>query len=212
MLLRPLFGTAFLLDDELADDDFGGAETLVISSASSKTALATAFLISRRDGAPSCVGLTSPSRVGFVEGTDVYSRVVSYDDIGAIGERIRRLPRLLGRRRVREAVHGHYGDDLVRDTLIGVTHWDQMGDGAGLPGAEPIFFFAPTRAAKRPRTGAATASVEQMADAWDPFVEWAATGSASARRPGLEPLETAYLRAARRQRGSQPTGTRGLPA
>ena len=36
MLLRPLFGTSFLLDDELADESCSGAETLVISSASSQ--------------------------------------------------------------------------------------------------------------------------------------------------------------------------------
>ena len=45
MLLRPLFMTAFLLDDLIADNDCFGARTVVLSSASSKTALSLAFLL-----------------------------------------------------------------------------------------------------------------------------------------------------------------------
>jgi hypothetical protein len=61
MLLQPLFGTAFLLEDQLAEADFDGAETIVISSASSKTALATAFLLRRRS---TLIGMTHWERLG----------------------------------------------------------------------------------------------------------------------------------------------------
>ena len=50
MLYRPLFFTAFLIDDFLADNDFFGATTIVLASASSKTAFGTAHLLSKRDG------------------------------------------------------------------------------------------------------------------------------------------------------------------
>ena len=50
MLLRPLFLTSYLIDDFLADAGFFGAEAIVISSASSKTASALAFLLSLREG------------------------------------------------------------------------------------------------------------------------------------------------------------------
>ena len=192
MLLRPLFGTAFLLDDELADGDFGGAETIVVSSASSKTALATAFLISRRDG-PEVVGLTSPSRVGFVEGTGAYARVLSYDDIAELGEGPAAYLEFSGNAEVRGAVHRHFEDDLKISTLIGATHWEQMGGGGELPGPTPAFFFAPTRAAKRTEDWGGAGLRERMAAAWTPFVEWTADWLQIGSSEGLEPLEQAYL-------------------
>ena len=54
----PLFFTSFLIDDFLADEDFFGASTIVISSASAKTAIIAAYLLARREGIAT-VGLTS---------------------------------------------------------------------------------------------------------------------------------------------------------
>lgn len=192
MLLRPLFGTAFLLDDELAEDDFGGAQAVVVSSASSKAALATAFLISRRDG-PEVIGLTSPSRVAFVEGTGAYARVIPYDDLGALPDGSATYLEFSGNAEVRGAVHRHYGDRLARSTLIGVTHWQRMGGGDELPGPAPSFFFAPDRAAKRTSDWGGTALRDRMAAAWSPFVEWTGGWLRISRTEGLEPLERAYL-------------------
>ncbi|MBC7731795.1 MAG: DUF2855 family protein, partial [Bacteriovorax sp.] len=47
-LLRPLFITSWLIDDFLADNDFFGADTVLLSSASSKTAYGTAFQLAQR--------------------------------------------------------------------------------------------------------------------------------------------------------------------
>jgi hypothetical protein len=44
-LLRPLFVTSFLLDDWLGEHDSFGAKVIVVSSASSKTALALGHLL-----------------------------------------------------------------------------------------------------------------------------------------------------------------------
>jgi hypothetical protein len=49
-LLRPLFITSWLIDDFFADNDFFGASTLLLSSASSKTAYGTAFQLAQRPG------------------------------------------------------------------------------------------------------------------------------------------------------------------
>src|SRR3954452_15260351 len=56
VLYRPLFMTSFVLADFLSDNAFFGADTAVISSASSKTSYGAAFLL---DGIRR-VGLTSP--------------------------------------------------------------------------------------------------------------------------------------------------------
>ena len=191
MLLRPLFATSFLLDDELADDNFSGAETIVLSSSSSKTALAAAFLIARREG-PKLVGLTSPSRVGFVEGTDIYSRVIPYDEIDSLGDGPAAYLDFSGDATVRKAIHEHFGDDLVSDTAIGVTHWDQMGDAAGLPGPTPSFFFAPDRAAKRTADWGGEGLRARLAEAWNPFVDWTGGWLRVTHGAGPEALEKAY--------------------
>ena len=51
MLLYPLFFTSFLIDDFLLDNNGFGAEQIVVSSASSKTAIGVAHLAKQR-GAP----------------------------------------------------------------------------------------------------------------------------------------------------------------
>jgi hypothetical protein len=75
MLLRPLFFTSFLIDDQLADEGLAATGPVLLSSASSKTAIAAAFLLSRREGAR-VVGLTSPRNAEFVEGLGIYERTV----------------------------------------------------------------------------------------------------------------------------------------
>ena len=61
ILYRPLFFTSFMLADMLADNGWFGADVLVLSSASSKTAYGTAFLL--RGKTPQLVGLTSAGHV-----------------------------------------------------------------------------------------------------------------------------------------------------
>jgi hypothetical protein len=60
---------------------YEGAHTVVVSSASSKTAYCLAFLLKQR-GVP-VVGLTSTSNVDFVGSLNVYDQVVLYDQIAS---------------------------------------------------------------------------------------------------------------------------------
>ena len=83
MLVRGLFFTSFLIDDQLADEGSLDRGPILISSASAKTAIAAAYLLSRRDGAE-VVGLTSPRNAEFVEGLGIYDRTVTYDAIGSL--------------------------------------------------------------------------------------------------------------------------------
>ena len=78
-LLRPLFVTSFLIDDFLGDNDFFGARTIVVSSASSKTAYGLAFCLARRRGdarAPTTIGLTSTRNADFTRSLGCYDRTV----------------------------------------------------------------------------------------------------------------------------------------
>ena len=192
LLLEPLFGTAFLLDDELGDEGLDELASVILSSASSKTALATAFLLSRREG-PEIVGLTSPSRVDFVAGTGAYDRVLPYGDAGSLGGGPAAYLEFSGNADVRASVHRHFGDRLLRSTLIGATHRERIGGGGELPGPEPVFFFAPDRVAKRTADWGGAGLRERIATAWGPFVAWTDGWLEIRRSKGLEALESAYL-------------------
>ena len=81
MLLRPLFFASFLVHDLLAERAGTGADTIAITSASSKTAIGLAHLLStHKFGRCHIIGLTSERNLDFARGTGVYDRVVAYDD------------------------------------------------------------------------------------------------------------------------------------
>jgi Protein of unknown function (DUF2855) len=193
MLLRPLFFTSFLIDDQLADEGLVDRGPIVVSSASSKTAIAAAFLLARRQEAE-LIGLTSPSNAGFVEGLGIYDRVVPYAEIESLERGPATFVDVAGDGEVRQAVHSHYGDDLVHSMAVGVTHWEELGGGAGeLPGPTPTFFFAPDRVVKRSTDWGRAGLESRVADAWAPFCGWMGDWLQVVRGEGFEALRGAYL-------------------
>jgi hypothetical protein len=193
MLLRPLFFTSFLIDDQLADDGLVERGPVVVSSASSKTAIAAAFLLARRDGVE-LVGLTSPGNAEFVEGLGIYGRTVPYDEIESLDRGPATFVDVAGDGAVRRAVHERLGDDLVHSMAVGLSHWDRLDAGGGgeLPGPAPVFFFAPDRVTKRSRDWGPATLEQRVAAAWHPFCEWIAPRLQIRRGEGFEGLEAAY--------------------
>jgi Protein of unknown function (DUF2855) len=177
-VLKPLFTTAYLLDDFLAEQGFFGARQLLLSSASSKTAYATAFCLMQRRGsagAPAVIGLTSPAHREFAAGLACYDRVALYDEVAALDPSIPSLyVDFAGHAGLRRAVHEHFGAALAYSASIGGTHWTALGGGAGLPGPRPVLFFAPAQAKKRsapPPDGWGTAGLQQRLTAtWAAFL------------------------------------------
>jgi NADPH:quinone reductase-like Zn-dependent oxidoreductase len=193
MLLRPLFFTSYLLDDFLADGGLLGEGSVVISSASSKTASALAFLLARR-GAGEVIGLTSPRGADFTRSLGVYGRVVPYEEITSLPDGKAVYVDISGDAAVRAAVHRHFGSQLVHSAVVGATHHDQMGDVPGdLPGARPALFFAPDRVAKRSREWGREGLEQRLAEAWDPYVEWTGGWLRVEHGRGGEALQRAYL-------------------
>lgn len=193
MLLRPLFFTSFLIDDQLADEDLATRGPIVIASASSKTAIAAAFMLAQRDGVE-LIGLTSPRNTGFVEGLGVYDRTVSYDAIETLERAPATFVDVAGDGDVRHAVHSHFGDELVHSMAVGMTHWEEMGTGGGeLPGPQPTFFFAPTRVSKRAEDWGPAGLESRVADAWPPFCEWTGGWLETVPGQGFDALRSAYL-------------------
>ncbi|MHC6647046.1 DUF2855 family protein [Alteromonas sp. HB246098] len=171
---RPLYMTSFVLDDYVAEKAKG--ETLLLSSASSKTALGTAQLLkdqkSARNASYQVVGLTSQSNVDMVKASDCYDAVYSYDDLSALtnvssdsrywlldfaanGTLINNLSELLG-------------DSLSEVTLIGATDWKaEEKPNPKLLNAE--IFFAPARVKLRQEQWGHEAFLAKYTGAWQRF-------------------------------------------
>ena len=174
-LLRPLFSTSFLIDDFLADNGFFGARTVILSSASSKTAYGTAFCLAQRRGtadAVTVIGLTSPGNLAFTRSLGCYDTVISYDDVpAALPEEPAVYVDISGDGALRAAIHGRLADNLAYSCAVGATHWDQMSGGDGLPGPQPVLFFAPAQAAKRATDWGPALLQERISAAWTQFME-----------------------------------------
>ncbi|WP_088978849.1 DUF2855 family protein [Micromonospora coxensis] len=163
ILFRPLFFTSFMLADRVVDDDFHGAASVVLSSASSKTAYATAFLL--RGRGPRLVGLTSPGNREFTRSLGCYDEVVGYDEIDLLD----RVPTahldLSGEPATRAALRRRLGDRLVRDVAVGLTSRIPNADAAG------EVFFAPVQMRKRRQDWGADELDRRFTEAWRRFAE-----------------------------------------
>jgi hypothetical protein len=186
VLFRPLFLTSFLLADQLQDTP----GTVVLSSASSKTAYGAAFLL--RGAGRQVVGLTSPGNLAFTQSLGCYDRVLVYDEVTSLPQEPTAYVDLAGSSAVRQALHEHLADRLALDLVVGVTHQD--GGSAGrLPGPRPTVFFAPDRLRQRTEDWGRTGLDERFAQAWGSFVPvvegWVDVTTGS----GPQALEAAYL-------------------
>ena len=193
LLLRPLFLTSYLIDDFLDEADFFGADTVVLSSASSKTAGALAFQLSLRERAL-VVGLTSTRSTEFARTLCVYDHVLAYDQLDSLPPGRVVYVDMAGDAALRSAVHGHYRDELAHSAVVGATHYDRMGEvPEALPGPRPTFFFAPDRIVKRAADWGADGLERRMADAWHPYVQWAGGWLDVIHGHGPEAVQSAYL-------------------
>ena len=173
-LLRPLFITSFLIDDFLADNAFFGARTVVLSSASSKTAYGTAFCLARRRGSETAVkviGLTSANNAAFTASLGCYDAVLTYDAVGALPTDAPAVyVDFSGSAAVRADVHSHLGAALAYSCSVGGTHWSDLGSGKGLPGPRPVLFFAPAQVKKRNADWGTSGLQQEIATAWAAFM------------------------------------------
>ena len=193
ILLRPLFITSFLIDDFLEGAGHLDAGAVVISSASSKTSLAAAYLLAERE-AVELIGLTSPGNAGFTEKVGIYDRVITYDSLSELPSGPAIYVDVSGDGAVRKAVHEHYGDELVHSAIVGATHWDRMAAGGGeeLPGPKPTFFFAPDRISARSKDWGREGLDARIAEAWRRYLPSTDAWLEVVHGRGPEAVESAY--------------------
>ena len=180
-LLRPLFTTAWLIDDFMAVNQFFGAQAAgndsdgpsnkgvaFLSSASSKTAYSTAFGLKQRGGIE-VVGLTSPVNMAFCESLGCYHRVLTYDQLDAVpADQACVYVDFAGNGALRLAIHTRF-TKLKYSCSIGGTHVAQLAGARDLPGPRATLFFAPDQAKKRAAEWGPDVFRTRMTQAWFAF-------------------------------------------
>mgnify|MGYP000860316355 CR=1 FL=1 len=175
-LLRPLFTTSWLIDDFLADNAFFGCAgdaahpgVMLLSSASSKTAYGTAFMLAQRTGIR-VVGLTSPANLAFCESLGCYQQVLGYEALDTLAADTPCIYiDFAGNAGLRSAVHHRFAQ-LAYSCAIGGTHVEQLGGARDLPGPKASLFFAPAQIKKRRTEWGAQVLAERLLQAWQSFL------------------------------------------
>ncbi|MGB3455148.1 MAG: DUF2855 family protein [Litorimonas sp.] len=191
-VLRPLFLTSFLIDDFLAANDFFGAERVVLTSASSKTALGTAFCLKQRAGVD-IVGLTSARNTAFVEQTGYYGEVATYEMIEGLDKVPTVIVDMAGNGALLSRLYAHLRDKVVYGCAVGKSHYE--GDAAPRPeeGAPMKMFFAPDYAKSRIGEWGMADFQQRLSERWIPFLDDAAGWMSVADQPGgADAMMTTY--------------------
>ena len=196
MLYRPLFTTAFVLDDFLDDNSFYGAEKIILSSASSKTSFGLAYLLNKNRNVQ-VVGLTSKNNKPFVTGLGLYDEVTTYDEITSMDASAKVVfVDMAGNRQVLESLHHHFNDNMMYSCGVGITHRGSRDgqDPSTLPGAKPAMFFAPNQIQKRYQDWGAEKFQSELATAWDGFLTNVDNWVSIVESAGSDALQKTYKR------------------
>ena len=150
MVLWPLYATSFCLYDWLLDNDWHGAGQVILPSASSKTAIGTAYAIRTDANAPRLIGVTSPRNEAAVTALGLYDEVVLYDDIETgVPQAPSVIVDMSGSGEVLGRLHKHLGEDMRFTSNVGVTHYSDAGMGTDFIRERSEMFFAPGHIQKR---------------------------------------------------------------
>ncbi len=149
-IVQPLFMTSFLIEHKFRSEQWFGADNLIITSASSKTAMGLAYRVKSDSPDVRRIGLTSADNVEFTIDTGLYDQVISYDDAfgehGIDAEENSVSVDFAGNTTLLSQIHDHLGDNLKFSSLIGMTHVGKNGPRDAISGVQAVFFFAPAAA------------------------------------------------------------------
>ncbi len=149
-IIKPLFATSFLIYHYLKENQFFESKQIVLTSASSKTALALAFMLKQNQANDDkkIIGLTSNGNVDFVESSGYYDSVLGYD---ACNEKITQTSTTIvdfaGNSNLLQAISDTLEENLKNVTLVGLTDWQSAKSFKKIPNSS--FFFAPTHIQNR---------------------------------------------------------------
>lgn len=150
-IFRPLFSTSFLLEDFLFDHQNFGSNHIVLTSASSKTALALAFLMQERTKESlenlQVIGITSSGNIDFVKGTNYFQEVKDYHTIFDLPLKDAIIIDFAGNKEFLVKLKKAWNDKIKYICLVGLSQWDQVSNIEDDSGGK--VFFAPAQLKKR---------------------------------------------------------------
>ncbi len=195
MIFGPLFKTGFLIEAMFRREHWFGAQTLLMTSASSKTSMSLASVAKDLSPTITRIGLTSAQHAAFVESTGLYDRVIAYDDVASLPQGKSICVDFAGNAALLHAIHERLGDALAYSCRVGATHVSALaGDAsATMPGPEPIFFFAPDHAAITVQALGPKAFAEAVSASWHRFMDVVDRTVTIEERSGLAAAADTYL-------------------
>jgi hypothetical protein len=193
-LLRPLFMLSFLVDDYLSENAFYGARSVMLSSASSKTAFGLAHLLHALRKEVRVIGLASAANADFVQSLGCYDDVVTYDAVITLpSDASVAFVDMAGNSALRATLHRHFGDGMKYSGRIGLTHRSSSPDEEELPGAKPSWFFAPDQIRKRAREWGPGGIDTRFGAAWSGFAPMLERWLTVIEGRGTEAVKQVYL-------------------
>ena len=197
MIYGPLFKTGFIIDYFMRSQNWFGAEQVIMTSASSKTAMGMASVAKQNSPNVKRIGLTSAGNVKFVESTGLYDQVLTYDTIGTLPIQPSVTVDFAGNADVLSKLHHHFESTLAYSCLVGATHIEarsSMGGGAGdLPGPKPTLFFAPDHFVSFFKEHGPAQGGMMVAKTWHAFLDAVEGAVEIETHKGLEAARTTYL-------------------
>ncbi|MEE4339855.1 DUF2855 family protein [Erythrobacter sp.] len=196
MIFGPLFRTGFLIADFMKRENWFGAGQVLLTSASSKTAMALASVAKANSPAIRRVGLTSKGNVDFVRATGLYDDVVAYDELEQMEKRASVVVDFAGNASLLGRVHDHFSDALEYSCLVGATHKEArstFGGGEAMTGPKPQLFFAPDHMIAFARDHGREEASRLVAEAWRTFLGEVAGTVEIDRREGLSAAREVWL-------------------
>jgi Protein of unknown function (DUF2855) len=188
MIFGPLFRTGFLIEYFLRGEGWFGAEQLVVTSASSKTAMGLASVARQSSPGVKRIGLTSRGNVDFVTASGLYDEVAAYDDLERVPVLRSVSVDFAGNAQLLARIHRHFDAALAHSALVGMTHIEArstFGSSVALPGPKPVLFFAPDHAVAFFKSHGPEEGGKLVAAAWHEFLKAADGTVAIERHKGL---------------------------
>ncbi len=193
MIFAPLFKTGFLIEDFMRRNDWFGAQSLIMTSASSKTSLGLASCAKNLSPGIKRIGLTSPANMAFTLATGLYDEVVAYGDIDDLPITTSVIVDFAGNSSVLHKVHNLYASNLKYSCLVGATHVGERSGGVrDITGPTPILFFAPTHAVSAIKDAGIDMFNAAVAIQWRSFLDATADTMTIDIRSGINCASVAF--------------------
>ncbi|MFQ3199094.1 MAG: hypothetical protein ACI81A_002823 [Paraglaciecola sp.] len=193
---RPLFMTSFVLDDFVGEQLVPDVQNIIVTSASSKTAYGTAFLLQQhkaeRGQHYNVVGLTSKANKVFVDELGCYDQVIEYGDIDQLSAQGNSwLLDFSGNKLFIVNLQKQLSSYLTRMLFIGATdvQSQEHKPEGHLPGE---VFFAPAQVKKRTHEWGAEGFSQKYTQAWQQFSRHIEGKVSVANYRGVTAIEAVY--------------------